>query len=85
MTGSAYSICSTPPGRRFADGTTVAIAALRRASAVDVLKELRAKLQIRRVATIEADDSSSSIMVRDTNEQAQEALKLIAKMDREGS
>lgn len=66
---------------QLADGSTVAIASLRRASAIDVLKELRAKLQIRRVATIEGDDSSSSILVRDSNEQAQEALKLIAEMD----
>lgn len=66
---------------QLADGTTVAIASLRRASAIDVLKELRAKLQIRRVATLEADDSSSSILVRDSHEQAQEALKLIAEMD----
>jgi len=66
---------------QLADGTTVAIASLRRASASDVLKELREKLQIRRIATLEADDSSSSILVRDSNEQAQEALKLIAEMD----
>jgi type II secretory pathway component GspD/PulD (secretin) len=66
---------------QLADGTTVAIAALRQASAIDVLKALRVKLQIRRVATIETDDSSSSILVRDSNEQAQEALKLIAEMD----
>ncbi len=66
---------------QLADGSTVAIASLRRASAIDVLKELRAKLQIRRVATITADDSSSSILVRDTKEQTQEALKLIAEMD----
>jgi|GEM_PF-2939894 len=66
---------------QLADGTTVAIASLRRASAIDVLKELREKLQIRRIATLEADDSSSSILVRDSNEQAQEALKLIAEMD----
>jgi hypothetical protein len=66
---------------QFADGTTVAIAALQRASSIDVLKALRAKLQIRRVATLDTDDSSSSILVRDTNEQAQEALKLIAEMD----
>jgi hypothetical protein len=72
--GSAASV-------QLADGTTVAIASLRRASAIDVLKELRAKLQIRRVATLETDDSSSSILVRDSNEQAQEALKLIAEMD----
>jgi hypothetical protein len=66
---------------QLADGTTVAIVALRRASAIDVLKALRAKLQIRRVATLDTDDSSSSILVRDTNEKAQEALKLIAEMD----
>lgn len=66
---------------QLADGTTVAMAALRRASAIDVLKELREKLQIRRIATLETDDSSSSILVRDSNEQAQEALKLIAEMD----
>lgn len=66
---------------QLADGTTVAIASLRRASAIDVLKELRAKLQIRRVATIETDGSNSSILVRDSNEQAQEALKLIAELD----
>src|SRR6185312_11741293 len=53
---------------QLADGTTVAIASLRRASAIDVLKELREKLQIRRIATLEADDSSSSILVRDSNE-----------------
>ncbi|HEV7504835.1 MAG TPA: hypothetical protein VGS07_07995 [Thermoanaerobaculia bacterium] len=72
--GSATSV-------QLADGTTVAIASLRQASAIDVLKELRAKLQIRRVATIETDGSSSSVLVRDSNEQAQEALKLIAEMD----
>ena len=72
--GSAASV-------QLADGTRVAIASLRRASAIDVLKELRAKLQIRRVATLETDGSSSSILVRDSNEQAQEALKLIAEMD----
>jgi hypothetical protein len=66
---------------QLADGTMVAIATLRKASAIDVLKALRAKLQIRRVATIETDGSSSSILVRDSNEQVQEALKLIAKMD----
>jgi hypothetical protein len=65
---------------QLADGTTVAIASLRRASAFDVLTELRTKLQIRRIATLETDDSSS-ILVRDSNEQAQEALKLIAEMD----
>jgi len=65
---------------QLADGTTVAIASLRQASAIDVLKELRAKLEIRRVATLETDDSSS-ILVRDSNEQAQEALKLIAEID----
>lgn len=66
---------------QLADGSTVAIATLRQASAIDVLKALRTKLQIRRVATIETDDSSSSVLVRDSNERAQEALKLIAEMD----
>ena len=69
---------------QLADGTTAAIAVLRHASAGDVLKALRAKLGIRRVATIATDDSSS-ILVRDSSEQAQEALKLIAQIDGEGS
>jgi len=67
---------------QLADGSTVAMASLRRASASDVLTALRTKLQIRRIATIEGDGSTSSrVFVRDTNEQAQEALKLIAEMD----
>ncbi|HEX4962393.1 MAG TPA: secretin N-terminal domain-containing protein [Thermoanaerobaculia bacterium] len=70
---------------QLADGTTAAIAALRHASAIDVLRALRAKLGIRKVATIDADNSSSSILVRDSSERAQEALKLIAEMDGEGS
>jgi hypothetical protein len=69
---------------QLAEGTTTVIAVLRHASAADVLKALRAKLHIRRVATIDTDDSSS-ILVRDSSEQAQEALKLIAQMDGEGS
>ena len=67
---------------QLADGTTVAIAVLRHASTGDVLKALRAKLGIRKVAT---EDSSSIILVRDSNERVQEALKLIAQMDGEGS
>jgi type II secretory pathway component GspD/PulD (secretin) len=67
---------------QLADGTTVAIAFLRHASVVDVLKALRAKLGIRKVAT---EDSSSIILVRDSNERVQEALKLIAEMDGGGS
>jgi hypothetical protein len=70
---------------QLSDGTTVAIAFLRHASTVDVLKALRAKLGIRRVATVDTDNSSSSILVRDSSERAQEALKLIAEMDGEGS
>jgi hypothetical protein len=67
---------------QLADGTTVAMASLRQASAIDVLKALRTKLQIRRVATIEGDGSTSSrVLVRDSTERAQEALKLIAEMD----
>lgn len=67
---------------QLADGTTIAIAFLRHASTIDVLKALRAKLGIRKVAT---EDSSSIILVRDSNERVQEALKLIAEMDGGGS
>ena len=71
---------------QLADGSTVAMASLRRASANDVLTAVRTKLQIRRIVTIEADGSTSSrVLVRDSKEQAQEALKLIAEMDGEGS
>ena len=67
---------------QLADGSTIAMASLRRASARDVLTALRTKLQIRRIATIEGDGSMSSlVLVRDSDEQAQEALKLIAEMD----
>jgi type II secretory pathway component GspD/PulD (secretin) len=77
-------IDSSESSVQLADGTTVAIAILRHASTGDVLKALRAKLGIRRVATVVTDDSSS-VLVRDSSERAQEALKLIAQMDSEGS
>jgi len=67
---------------QLADGTTAAIAFLRHASPLGVLKALRAKLEIRNVAT---DELSSSVVVRDSSERVQEALKLIAELDREGS
>ncbi len=67
---------------QLADGSTVAKASLRRAAAIDVLRAVREKLQIRKIATIGGDGSTSSlVLVRDSNEQAQEALKLIAEMD----
>ena len=65
---------------QLADGTTVAVAVLRHASPGDVLTALRKKMGLRAIVT-----TNSSVVVRDSSERVQEALKLIAELDREGS
>lgn len=60
------------------DGSVVLSAPLRDASPRDVMSALRSELRIRRVAVME---EPPTIVVRDSDEQVEAALKLVRRLD----
>lgn len=68
--------------RELPDGSHIARAVLSHASLEQVASELRAKVRIRQYGL---EDGTKAVLVRDTKEQVQAALELIAAMEQEAS